>query len=77
MVELIVYNRIPHLLSPVVTELERVVPTLKWATRVRWSGAIRSLRSDGFRNIDSYKQAMRSGPTLSRCPYRCDYRRAC
>lgn len=33
MVELTPYNGIPHLLAPVVVDLERVVGVLKWATR--------------------------------------------
>ena len=32
MVELTVYNGIPHLLAPVVVELEQVVAVLQWAT---------------------------------------------
>ena len=40
MVELTPYNGIPHLIAPVVVEIERVVSTLQWATRARWSGAI-------------------------------------
>ncbi len=33
MVELVNYNGIPHLLAPVVTELEKAVGVLSWATR--------------------------------------------
>ncbi len=68
MVELIVYNRIPHLLSPVVTELERVVPTLKWATR-EMERRYKIFAKYGFRNIDSYKQAMRKRADLEPMPY--------
>ncbi len=32
-VELTSYNGIPHLLAPVVVELERVVGALQWVTR--------------------------------------------
>jgi S-DNA-T family DNA segregation ATPase FtsK/SpoIIIE len=68
MVELIVYNRIPHLLSPVVTELERVVPTLKWATR-EMERRYKIFAKYGFRNIDSYKQAARRRADLEPMPY--------
>lgn len=68
MVELIVYNTIPHLLSPVVTELERVVPTLKWATR-EMERRYKIFAKHGFRNIDSYKQAARRRADLEPLPY--------
>jgi DNA segregation ATPase FtsK/SpoIIIE, S-DNA-T family len=68
MVELIVYNHIPHMLSPVVTELERVVPTLKWATR-EMERRYKIFAKYGFRNIDSYKQAARRRADLEPIPY--------
>ena len=68
MVELVVYNNIPHLLSPVVTELERVVPTLKWATR-EMERRYKIFAKHGFRNIDSYKQAARKRADLEPLPY--------
>jgi S-DNA-T family DNA segregation ATPase FtsK/SpoIIIE len=68
MVELIVYNHIPHLLSPVVTELERVVPTLKWAVR-EMERRYKIFAKHGFRNIDSYKQAARHRADLEPMPY--------
>ncbi len=68
MVELVVYNHIPHLLSPVVTELERVVPTLKWATR-EMERRYKIFAKHGFRNIDSYKQAARKRADLEPMPY--------
>ncbi|HJZ50293.1 MAG TPA: DNA translocase FtsK, partial [Roseiflexaceae bacterium] len=67
-VELIVYNHIPHLLSPVVTELERVVPTLKWATR-EMERRYKIFAKHGFRNIDSYKAAARRRADLEPLPY--------
>ena len=68
MVELIIYNQIPHLLSPVVTELERVVPTLKWATR-EMERRYKIFARHGFRNIDSYKLAARRRADLEPMPY--------
>ena len=32
-VELTVYNGIPHLIAPVVVDVERALPVLQWATR--------------------------------------------
>ncbi len=68
MVELIVYNRIPHLLSPVVTELERVVPTLKWATR-EMERRYKVFARHGCRNLESYKQLARRRADLEPMPY--------
>jgi S-DNA-T family DNA segregation ATPase FtsK/SpoIIIE len=68
MVELIVYNRIPHLLSPVVTELERVVPTLKWATR-EMERRYKVFARHGCRNLESYKQLGQRRADLEPMPY--------
>ena len=68
MVEMIVYNHIPHLLSPVVTELERVVPTLKWATR-EMERRYKIFARHGVRNLDSYKQLARRRSDLEPMPY--------
>ncbi|MEI8308940.1 MAG: DNA translocase FtsK 4TM domain-containing protein [Chloroflexales bacterium] len=68
MVEMIVYNRVPHLLSPVVTELERVVPTLKWATR-EMERRYKIFARHGCRNLESYKQLARKRADLEPMPY--------
>ncbi len=68
MVELIMYNGIPHLLAPVVTEIERVVPTLKWATR-EMERRYKVFSRHGFRNIDSYRTAVRTRADLEPMPY--------
>ena len=68
MVEMIVYNHIPHLLSPVVTELERVVPTLKWATR-EMERRYKIFARHGVRNLESYKQLARKRSDLEPMPY--------
>ncbi len=68
MVELIVYNHIPHLLAPVVTELERVVSLLKWAVR-EMERRYKLLAQKGFRNIDSYNKEARKRPDLEPLPY--------
>lgn len=54
-VELTQYNGIPHLLAPVVTDVERVVPTLRWVTR-EMDSRYRRFASVGARNIDDFNQ---------------------
>jgi S-DNA-T family DNA segregation ATPase FtsK/SpoIIIE len=68
MVELIVYNNIPHLLSPVVTELERVVPTLKWATR-EMERRYKIFARLGCRNLEGYLKRTQTRPDLEPMPY--------
>ncbi len=68
MVELTVYNRVPHLLSPVVTELERVVPTLRWATR-EMERRYKIFARHGCRNLESYLQRARQRADLEPMPY--------
>ncbi|NJN65688.1 MAG: DNA translocase FtsK [Chloroflexaceae bacterium] len=68
MVELIVYNRIPHLLSPVVTELERVLPTLKWATR-EMERRYKVFARLGCRNLEGYQKRSRTQADLEPMPY--------
>lgn len=68
MVELVVYNRIPHLLSPVVTEVERVVPTLKWATR-EMERRYKIFARHSCRNLESYRQLVQKRADLEPMPY--------
>jgi S-DNA-T family DNA segregation ATPase FtsK/SpoIIIE len=69
MVELVVYNHVPHLLAPVVTELERVVSLLKWAVR-EMERRYKLLAQKGFRNIESYnKIAKQDNAGLEPLPY--------
>ena len=69
MLELSVYNGIPHLLTPVVTEPGKAVVALKWAVR-EMEDRYRAMSSLGVRNIDGYnhkvKEAVASGKTLTR-----------
>jgi S-DNA-T family DNA segregation ATPase FtsK/SpoIIIE len=68
MVELVVYNRVPHLLSPVVTEVERVVPTLKWATR-EMERRYKIFARHGCRNLESYRDLRQHRADLEPMPY--------
>ncbi|MCX7792531.1 MAG: FtsK/SpoIIIE domain-containing protein, partial [Chloroflexaceae bacterium] len=62
------YNHIPHLLAPVVTELERVVPTLKWATR-EMERRYKIFARHGVRNLEGFKQLARKRSDLEPMPY--------
>jgi S-DNA-T family DNA segregation ATPase FtsK/SpoIIIE len=64
MVEMIVYNNVPHLLTPVITETERVVPTLKWATR-EMERRYKIFARHSCRNLDSYRTLAQRSPELN------------
>src|SRR5205823_15033565 len=69
MLELSVYEGIPHLLSPVVTDPKKAVVALKWAVR-EMEDRYRKMSKLGVRNIDGYNarlaDARAKGETLSR-----------
>jgi S-DNA-T family DNA segregation ATPase FtsK/SpoIIIE len=56
-VELTGYDGVPHLLAPVVTEMERVVGALQWATR-EMDQRYHKFADIGVRNIIEYNQRM-------------------
>ncbi len=56
-VELTGYNGIPHLLSPVVVDLERVVSALQWVTR-EMDQRYHKFAQNGVRNISEYNRRM-------------------
>lgn len=53
MLELSVYNDIPHLLTPVVTDPKEAVVALKWAVK-EMETRYKSMSKLGIRNIDGY-----------------------
>ncbi|WP_037077862.1 DNA translocase FtsK [Neorhizobium vignae] len=55
MLELSVYDGIPHLLTPVVTDPKKAVLALKWAVR-EMEDRYRKMSRLGVRNIDGYNQ---------------------
>lgn len=55
MLELSVYDGIPHLLTPVVTDPKKAVVALKWAVR-EMENRYRSMSKLGVRNIIGYNQ---------------------
>lgn len=69
MLELSVYDGIPHLLTPVVTDPKKAVVALKWAVR-EMEGRYKNMAKLGVRNIDGYNQrvaeAKAKGEVLTR-----------
>ena len=61
MLELAVYEGIPHLLVPVVMEVEKATAALVWAMG-EVEARYRLMRELGVRNIDSYNQFIQSRP---------------
>ncbi|HVU13575.1 MAG TPA: DNA translocase FtsK [Phototrophicaceae bacterium] len=58
-VELTQYNGIPHLIAPVVVELERIVSVLKWVTR-EMDERYRKFSNAASRNIEDYNKHLPS-----------------
>ncbi len=69
MLELSVYDGIPHLLAPVVTEPKKAVVALKWVVQ-EMENRYRKMAKIGVRNIDGYNtrmaEAKASGEVLTR-----------
>jgi len=64
MLELSVYENIPHLLVPVVVDPQKAASALLWATQ-EMEGRYLRMRELGVRNIDGYNQALASGTSLT------------
>ncbi|RUT96640.1 DNA translocase FtsK, partial [Mesorhizobium sp. USDA-HM6] len=69
MLELSVYDGIPHLLTPVVTDPKKAVVALKWTVR-EMEDRYRKMSKVGVRNIDGFNarvsQAEKKGEKISR-----------
>ena len=69
MLELSVYDGIPHLLSPVVTDPKKAVVALKWTVR-EMEERYKKMSKIGVRNIDGFnsrvEQALAKGEQISR-----------
>jgi S-DNA-T family DNA segregation ATPase FtsK/SpoIIIE len=69
MLELSVYDNIPHLLTPVVTDPKKAVVALKWAVR-EMEDRYKKMSKLGVRNIDGYNarvaEAEKRGETITR-----------
>jgi S-DNA-T family DNA segregation ATPase FtsK/SpoIIIE len=57
MLELSVYDGIPHLLTPVVTDPKKAVVALKWAVR-EMEDRYKKMSKLGVRNIDGYNERL-------------------
>ncbi|MBI0164203.1 DNA translocase FtsK [Bartonella sp. M0283] len=68
MLELSIYDGIPHLLTPVVTDPKKAVTALKWAVR-EMEDRYRKMAKLGVRNIDGFNQrvsaAAEKGETIT------------
>jgi S-DNA-T family DNA segregation ATPase FtsK/SpoIIIE len=64
MLELSVYENIPHLLVPVVVDPQKAASVLLWATQ-EMEGRYLRMRELGVRNIDGYNQALASGASIA------------
>ncbi len=68
-VELTPFNGIPHLLAPVVVDMERVTGTLSWALR-EMDGRYRRFASVGARDIEDFNErVVPQRADLKRMPY--------
>ena len=67
MVELAVYNGVPHLLSPVVTQMDKVVGVLQWALR-EMERRYQLFADSAVRNIGRYNEKM-AGEGRASLPY--------
>src|SRR3546814_19206691 len=69
MLELSVYDGIPHLLAPVVTEAKKAVVALKWTVR-EMEARYRAMSRLGVRNLEGYPARVeaprRRGAVLTR-----------
>ncbi|WP_434054665.1 MAG: DNA translocase FtsK [Roseibium sp.] len=69
MLELSIYDGIPHLLTPVVTDPTKAVVALKWTVR-EMEDRYKKMSKMGVRNIDGYntriKQALEKGESFTR-----------
>ncbi len=64
MLELSVYDGIPHLLAPVVTDPKKAVVALKWAVK-EMEERYRNMSKLGVRNIDGFNAKLRQSKTKS------------
>lgn len=69
MLELSVYDGIPHLLAPVVTDSKKAIVALRWAVR-EMENRYKSMSKLGVRNIEGYNvrlnEALKNGENLKR-----------
>jgi S-DNA-T family DNA segregation ATPase FtsK/SpoIIIE len=67
-VELTQYNRVPHLLAPVIVDVDKVVPALKWVMR-EMDSRFRRFADIGARDIADFNQRVKELPDKDPLPY--------
>jgi S-DNA-T family DNA segregation ATPase FtsK/SpoIIIE len=72
-VELTLYNKIPHLLTPVITEAKKTILALKWAAR-EMDRRYDILQAESVQNIESYHnnvyaKSLKKDEIAERLPY--------
>lgn len=72
-VELTLYNKIPHLLTPVITDAKKTILSLKWAAR-EMDRRYDILQAESVQNLESYHQnvyekAKKNNQEIERLPY--------
>ncbi|MPQ43674.1 FtsK/SpoIIIE family DNA translocase [Clostridium tarantellae] len=67
-VELSVYNGIPHLLTPVVTDPKKAAAALNWAVN-EMTRRYKLFADNGVRNVDSYNSMADKGIIEEKLPY--------
>nr|WP_117170679.1 DNA translocase FtsK [Paraliobacillus sediminis] len=68
MVELAPYNGIPHLVSPVITDVKAATHALKWAV-AEMEERYQKFAQEGARDIDRYNQKMKAQERDEKMPY--------
>ena len=66
MLELSVYDGIPHLLAPVVTDPRKAVVALKWAVR-EMEERYRTMSKLGVRGVEAFNDRVRKAKERARC----------
>ncbi len=72
-VELTLYNKIPHLLTPVITDAKKAILSLKWAAK-EMERRYNILETEAVRDIDSYHKLIanrkaKEGEDIDRMPF--------
>jgi len=62
-VELTMYNGLPHLLTPVITDPKKAILALKWASK-EMERRYNLLEKEGARDIDSYHQSTKNSTSM-------------